>query len=265
MNEPDRKKTSHKPLLTLNSIAKAFGGVQALWNISFDLKEGMVQALIGPNGAGKTTLFNLITGIFTPDSGEILFDGRPIGGKKVYDLVQVGIARTFQNVELFGSMTALENVMVGQHVRTRCGFWSAVTRTPWMVKEETASRKKALKIMAFVGIDHLANRRSSELSFGWQRLLEIARALSSSPRLLLLDEPAAGLNTVETRKLGTLLKKIQAQGITLLLVEHDMGLIMDISNRIVVLDQGEKIAEGTPREVQSNEAVMSAYLGRSEH
>lgn len=264
MNEPGQKKKTHEPLLKLDSVAKAFGGVQALWNISFELKEGLVQALIGPNGAGKTTLFNLVTGIFAPDSGKITFDGKPIQGKKVQDLVRLGIARTFQNVELFGSMTALENVMVGQHVRTRCGFWEAVTRVPWMVREEKLARQEALEMMAFIGIEHLAKRKSAELPFGWQRLLEIARALSSKPRLLLLDEPAAGLNAVETHQLGKLLKKIQACGVTLLLVEHDMSLTMDVSNRIVVLDQGKKIAEGTPREIQADEAVMTAYLGRSE-
>ena len=263
MSGHDRKMNSSDSLLKLDTVAKAFGGVQALWNISFELKEGMVQGLIGPNGAGKTTLFNLITGIFSPDSGEIIFDGREIRGKKVHDLVRLGIARTFQNVELFGSMSALENVMVGQHVRTRCGFWEAVTRVPWMVREEKSSREEALEIMKFIGIDHLANRKSVELPFGWQRLLEIARALSSKPRLLLLDEPAAGLNAVETRKLGELLIKIRARGITLLLVEHDMSLTMEVSDRIVVLDQGNKIAEGTPREVQKNEAVMAAYLGDS--
>jgi branched-chain amino acid transport system ATP-binding protein len=175
--------------------------------------------------------------------------------------VRLGIARTFQNVEIFGSMNVIENVMVGRHVRSRCGFWGAVTRVPWMVKEEKNTFDKAMEILSFVGIEELAYRKSSELPFGWQRLLEIARALASNPKLLLLDEPAAGLNATETRQLGHLLKKIRTTGITMLLVEHDMSLTMEICDRIVVLDQGKKLAEGTPRQIQSNAAVMAAYLG----
>ncbi len=261
MNAQEQQKISDNPLLRIESVSKAFGGVQALWNISFDLPSGLIQGLIGPNGAGKTTLFNLITGIYKPDDGRIMFENKHIQGRQVHELVRLGIARTFQNVEIFGSMNVIENVMVGRHVRSRCGFWGAVTRVPWMVKEEKNTFDKAMEILSFVGIEELAYRKSSELPFGWQRLLEIARALASNPKLLLLDEPAAGLNATETRQLGHLLKKIRTTGITMLLVEHDMSLTMEICDKIVVLDQGKKLAEGTPRQIQSNAAVMAAYLG----
>jgi branched-chain amino acid transport system ATP-binding protein len=261
MNVLEKQTMSDNPLLRIESVSKAFGGVQALWNISFDLHADQIQGLIGPNGAGKTTLFNLITGIYKPNDGRIMFNNEHIQGRQVHELVKLGIARTFQNVEIFGSMNAVENVMVGRHVRSRCGFWGAVTRVPWVVREEKNTLDKAMEILSFVGIEELANRKSSELPFGWQRLLEIARALASNPKLLLLDEPAAGLNATETRQLGQLLRKIRAKGITLLLVEHDMSLTMEICDRIVVLDQGKKLAEGTPRQIQSNASVMAAYLG----
>lgn len=265
-NNPIRKTGRNRqpaamPLLTVEKVFKTFGGVAASQNISFEVMPGEIVGLIGPNGAGKTTLFNLITGVYAPDSGRILFDRTPVQGRKVQDLVNLGIARTFQNVELFESMTVLENVMVGQHVRTACGFWSAVLQTPGFIREEEQTRKDAMALLEFVGLDHLAAQRSRELPFGWQRLLEIARAMASTPKLLLLDEPAAGLNAVETRGLFDLLQKIRAQGVTLLLVEHDMSLTMEISNRIVVLDQGRLLASGTPREVQQDTAVMAAYLG----
>lgn len=261
MNDQDQQNQNNNILLKIESVSKAFGGVQALWEVSFDLQAGLIKGLIGPNGAGKTTLFNLITGIFRPDNGQIIFDKKNIQGRQVHDLVNLGIARTFQNVEIFGSMNVAENVMVGQHVRSRSGFWGAITRVPWMVREENNIWDNAMEILSFVGIEHLAHRKSSELPFGWQRLLEIARALASNPKVLLLDEPAAGLNATETRQLGKLLKKIQKKGITLLLVEHDMSLTMEICDRIVVLDQGKKLAEGSPREIQNNPSVMAAYLG----
>jgi branched-chain amino acid transport system ATP-binding protein len=261
MNVQEKQTINNNPLLRIESVSKAFGGVQALWNISFDLHSEQIQGLIGPNGAGKTTLFNLITGIYKPDEGRIIFCDEPIKGRQVHELVKLGIARTFQNVEIFGSMNVIENVMVGRHVRTKSGFWGAVTRVPWMILEEKKTFDQAMEILSFVGIEELAYRKSSELPFGWQRLLEIARALASNPKLLLLDEPAAGLNATETQQLGQLLKKIRAKGITLLLVEHDMSLTMEICDKIVVLDQGKKLAEGTPRQVQSDTAVMAAYLG----
>jgi branched-chain amino acid transport system ATP-binding protein len=250
-------------LLEVHSLAKAFGGIQALYNVSFSVAQGSVHAVIGPNGAGKTTFFNLVTGVYAPDSGQIFFQQQEIQGKPVHALVGRGIARTFQNVELFESLTVLENVLVGQYVRTRCGFWGAVGRWPWVRKEEQHAHERALALLDFVGLKGKAGERSGDLPFGWQRLLEIARALAADPQLLLLDEPAAGLNAVETRRLGELIQEIRDQDITVLLVEHDMSLTMEISDRLLVLDQGKKLAEGTPREIQSNEAVMAAYLGKT--
>lgn len=249
------------PLLRTEGISKSFGGVQALYEVSFEVAPDSVHAVIGPNGAGKTTLFNVITGIYRPDTGHIFYGSQDIQGVAAYRLVSRGITRTFQNVELFENMTVLENVLVGQHVRTRCGFWGALVRWPRVRKEETEALDRARQLLQFVGLEDVAQHRSGDLPFGWQRLVEIARALAAHPKLLLLDEPAAGLNAVETASLGDLLQRIRAQGITLLLVEHDMSLIMDISDRIVVLDQGRKLAEGSPREIQTNSAVMKAYLG----
>ena len=249
-------------LLEIEAVSKSFGGIQALYNVSFAVRPEAIHAIIGPNGAGKTTLFNIITGVYTPDSGRIRFKDSEIQRRNVHELVAYGIARTFQNVELFESLTVLENVLVGQYVRTRCGFWGAVGRWSWVRKEEREARARAMELLDFVGLQDLAEKRSGDLAFGWQRLLEIARALASQPNLLLLDEPAAGLNAVETRRLGELIQKIREQGITVVLVEHDMNLTMEISDRILVLDQGRRLAEGSPREVQTNDAVMSAYLGK---
>lgn len=249
-------------LLEIEAVSKSFGGIQALYNVSFAVRPEAIHAIIGPNGAGKTTLFNIITGVYTPDSGRIRFKDTEIQRRNVHELVAYGIARTFQNVELFESLTVLENVLVGQYVRTRCGFWGAVGRWSWVRKEEREARERAMELLDFVGLQDLAEKRSGDLAFGWQRLLEIARALASQPNLLLLDEPAAGLNAVETRRLGELIQKIREQRITVVLVEHDMNLTMEISDRILVLDQGRRLAEGSPREVQTNEAVMSAYLGK---
>jgi branched-chain amino acid transport system ATP-binding protein len=250
-------------ILEVISLSKAFGGLQALYDISFEVTAGTIHAVIGPNGAGKTTFFNLVTGVYTPDSGQILFEQREIQGGRVHELVAQGIARTFQNVELFESLSVLENVLVGQYVRTRCGLLGALGRWPWVRREEREARERAMALLEFVGLQDKAGQRSSDLPFGWQRLLEIARALAAQPLLLLLDEPAAGLNAVETQYLGNLIQQIKAQGITVLLVEHDMSLTMEVSDRILVLDQGRKLAEGTPKEIQSNEKVMTAYLGKS--
>ncbi|GBC60518.1 ABC transporter ATP-binding protein [Desulfonema ishimotonii] len=254
--------TNSQPLLKIEKISKAFGGVQALSDISFEVNPDMVLGLIGPNGAGKTTLFNVITGAYVPSRGQVVFDGRPVQGKKIHDVVRLGVARTFQNVELFDSMTAIENVMVGCHVRTKSGVWGAITRLPGARREERRIREQAMNLLEFVGLENHADRKSSDLPFGWQRLLEIARALASEPRLMLMDEPAAGLNAVETRQLGELIYKIRERGVTLMLVEHDMSLTMKVSDRIVVLDRGRMLAQGTPREVQADEAVMAAYLGK---
>lgn len=262
MNVPEQDTIVPQPLLKVEAVSKSFGGIQALYNVSFEVTPGHIYAVIGPNGAGKTTLFNIITGIYTPEEGAIFYDRQAIQGRKVHQLVRRGIARTFQNVELFDSMTVLENVLVGQHVRTRSGFWGAICRWPWVKKEEERAHQRAMELLQFVGLESVAQNRSSDLPFGWQRFLEIARALAAKPRLLLLDEPASGLNAVETEQLATLLQQIRERGITLLLVEHDMSLTMEISDRILVLNQGKKLAEGTPREIQADEAVIDAYLGR---
>lgn len=261
MNAHENSINSHSPILRVESVSKSFGGIQALYDVSFEVKRADIHALIGPNGAGKTTLFNLITGAYQPDGGRIIYEHQQIQGRQVYELVDRGIARTFQNVELFGSLTVLENVLVGHHVRMRCGFLGAIARWPWVGKEERNARDQAMELLEFVGLEKVAHHKSVDLPFGWQRFLEIARALATQPRLMLLDEPAAGLNAIETQHLGGLLQKIQARGITLLLVEHDMALTMTVSDRIVVLHQGRKLAEGVPREIQNNEAVIAAYLG----
>ena len=261
MNDYDDGRPAPRALLEVEAVFKAFGGVQALADISFEVAPERIQGLIGPNGAGKTTLFNLVSGVFRPDRGAIRFDGKCVDRRPSHDLVRVGIARTFQNVELFGSMTVLENVLVGRHVRTRCGFFGAMTRLPWVGREERAARDAAWRLLEFVGLEGQASTPSRELPFGWQRLLEIARALAAEPRLLLLDEPAAGLNAVESERLGDLILEIRSRGITVLMVEHDMGLTMRICDQIVVLDQGRLLAQGTPREVQRHPQVLAAYLG----
>jgi branched-chain amino acid transport system ATP-binding protein len=245
----------------VEGVFKCFGGVQALTDISFEVAPGRIHGLIGPNGAGKTTLFNLVSGVFRPDRGGIRFQGRAIDGRPSHERVRQGIARTFQNVELFGSMSVLENVLVGRHVRTRCGFLGAMTRLPWVGREERAAREAAWRLLEFVGLAGQAMTTSRELPFGWQRLLEIARALAAEPRLLLLDEPAAGLNAVESERLGDLILQIRERGVTVLLVEHDMGLTMRVCDRIVVLDQGRLLAQGTPRQIQCHPQVLAAYLG----
>ncbi len=249
-------------ILKVSSLTKMFGGVKAQDNISFSIEKGIVCGLIGPNGAGKTTLFNMITGIYPPDEGEILFLGKSTKNIPVHKLVKAGIARTFQHVELFSSMTLLENVLVGMHVRTKSGFWGAVTKMPWVLREERMAKQRAEALLEFTGLTEYINRPAGEMPVGRQKMAEIARALASEPTLLLLDEPAAGLNAVETESLGELILKVKQRGVTMMLVEHDMSLAMGISDKIIVLDRGKKLAEGTPREIQNNQAVMEAYLGQ---
>ncbi|MCG8686007.1 MAG: ABC transporter ATP-binding protein [Desulfobacterales bacterium] len=249
-------------ILKVDSLTKMFGGVKAQDDISFTIEPGIVCGLIGPNGAGKTTLFNMITGIYTPDAGDVIFNGKNTRKMAVHQLVKAGIARTFQHVELFASMTLIENVMVGMHVRTKSGFWGAVTRLPWVRREEKAALEKAEELLEFTGLSDYAKKAAGDLPVGLQKTAEIARALASDPLLLLLDEPAAGLNAVETERLGQLIRQVKEKGVTMMLVEHDMSLAMGISDKIIVLDQGRKLAQGTPREIQNNEAVMAAYLGQ---
>jgi len=264
MNTPDIRQNKSPPVLGVEAVSKSFGGIQALNDISFETAPGTIHALIGPNGAGKTTLLNLITGSFPADSGQVTFGGTALNGRKPHERVALGIARTFQNIELFGSMSVLDNVLVGRHVKTRCGFWGAMAHTRKAAREEREARAKALELLDFVGLSEAASWRSTDLPFGWQRFLEIARALATGPRIMLLDEPASGLNAVETASLAELLGKIRDTGITMLLVEHDMNLVMEISDRVFVLNHGMRLAEGTPCEIQANEAVISAYLGREQ-
>ena len=245
-------------------IRKEFGGLIAVNDVTFQIEKDSITAIIGPNGAGKTTTFNLLSGLIPLTSGLIRMDGHIISGWKTHRISSLGMIRTFQNVQLFGNMTVLENVMVGRHLRSTSGFFACAFKTPWRIREEQQIRKKAEEILDFVGLIEFKDLLSSSLPFGRQRLLEIARALAAEPKLLLLDEPAAGLNTRETINLAKLIHQLREQGITIILVEHDMELVMDISEKVIVLDYGEKIAEGTPEEVQSNQKVIAAYLGEEE-
>lgn len=249
------------PMLELKGITQVFGGVTALDDVSFDIAADCVTGVIGPNGAGKTTLFNIVTGIYQQTSGTVLLEGRDISGFPAERLAGLGMVRTFQNVELFGQMSVLENVMVGQHSRTRSGLISCSLKMPWAVSEERQIHDEARKWLHFVGIEELADVQASNLPFGKGRLLEIARAMACKPRMILMDEPAAGLNSQETLGLAALIRRIREAGVTVVLVEHDMELVMDICDRIVVLNLGRKLAEGSPREIQDNHEVIAAYLG----
>ncbi len=250
-----------KPLLTADKLSKSFGGIHAVREVSFAVQSGQIKGIIGPNGAGKTTLFNLITGFYAADEGDIDFDDQRLNRLAPHQVVERGIARTFQNVELFERMSVLENVMVGRHPRTRAGFISAAFRLSRARKEEGCIRDRAMDILGFIGLADRAASPSSSLPFGFQRVLEIGRALATEPRLLLLDEPASGLNAAETRDLGRLIGRIRDGGVTVVLVEHDMSLTMEICDEILVMDYGRTLTEGSPREIQQNPAVIAAYLG----
>jgi branched-chain amino acid transport system ATP-binding protein len=248
-------------ILNIAGVNKRFGGLQALTDVGIRIERGQIYGLIGPNGAGKTTFFNVITGLYQPDSGTFELAGKPYSPSAPHEVARAGIARTFQNIRLFGEMSALENVMVGRHVRTRQGVFGAIFRHKAARIEEAAIRLRAQELLDFVGIGQFANRTAKYLSYGDQRRLEIARALATDPQLLALDEPAAGMNATEKLALRELLVKIKNEGKTVLLIEHDVKLMMGLCDRITVLEYGKQIAEGIPSEIQKNEAVIKAYLG----
>ncbi len=251
-------------ILQVQNLRKFFGGLRAIDQLDFVVAQGKIKSIIGPNGAGKTTLFNLLTGIIPPTTGTLQFAGKILNGLKPYAIARLGIGRTFQNLELFANMTVLENVLVGRHLRAKAGIFSAALRLPQMRREEKETKRRTLEELDFMGLADKANLSATALPLGEQRLLEIARALATEPRLLLLDEPAAGLNIRETAKLAETIFRICERGITILLVEHDMSLVMEVSDEVLVLNYGRKVAEGPPREIQRHPEVIAAYLGKEE-
>ncbi|HRZ26912.1 MAG TPA: ABC transporter ATP-binding protein [Spirochaetota bacterium] len=247
--------------LEVSGLSRSFSGLRAVDGVSFSVEKNAIKAVIGPNGAGKTTLFNLIAGALEADSGEIRIRGAAIQNLPPFRIARHGVSRTFQNIKLFSHMTVLENVMVGRHIRTRAGMGQAMLRLPGSRAEEREIRERSMEMLSFMGIAGLADQEATSLAFGKQRILEIARAMATEPELLLLDEPAAGLNMYETAQISDLITKIRERGVTVLVIEHDMSLVMNISDDIVVLASGKKIAEGKPMEIQKNEEVIRVYLG----
>ena len=250
-------------MLTVRNLSKSFGGVKAVQDVSFAIEPKTIHSVIGPNGAGKTTLFNLISGVYTPTDGDISLEGASVTRKRPDELARLGMSRTFQNLQICMNMSAIENVMVGAHLRLRTSFWRGMLRLPGMWRAEHECRDECAALMAFAGVGAYLDAQASQMSYGALKRLEIARALASRPKLLLLDEPAAGLNPTETAEIGTLIRKVADSGVTVLLVEHDMKLVMNLSDRILVLDYGKRLAEGTAAEVRANPEVVAAYLGAS--
>jgi branched-chain amino acid transport system ATP-binding protein len=252
------------PFLEVTSLSKRFGGLRAVNDVSFSVREGSIKSVIGPNGAGKTTLFNLISGFLRPDKGRVSFRGKKLDGRKPHQVAEQRVSRTFQHIKLFPHMSVLDNVMMGRHIHTGAGFIAGMLHLPWSLRETGKNKEKCRSILELLGLGEHAETEATSLAYGQQRVVELARALCSEPALLLLDEPAAGLNMRETEEMSDLIVRIRDMGITVLIVEHDMSLVMGISDEILVLSYGSKIAEGSPRDIQRNREVIRVYLGEED-